>query len=68
MTASADMIIERHPLVNRFISPNEVGSYNPAAYVAGIVKGMLDAASFVRDTVQRHARHSADLPSSTRRK
>eukprot|EP00735_Rhodelphis_limneticus_P006579 TRINITY_DN18_c0_g1::TRINITY_DN18_c0_g1_i1::g.14759::m.14759 TRINITY_DN18_c0_g1::TRINITY_DN18_c0_g1_i1::g.14759 ORF type:complete len:209 (-),score=19.89,sp/Q54YG5/TPPC5_DICDI/65.56/8e-82,TRAPP/PF04051.11/1.3e-43,VanZ/PF04892.7/0.091 TRINITY_DN18_c0_g1_i1:62-661(-) len=41
------MISEREPLVNRFISvPSELSSLNCAAFVAGIVRGILDRAGF----------------------
>mmetsp|Transcript_15390 Transcript_15390/g.36361 ORF Transcript_15390/g.36361 Transcript_15390/m.36361 type:complete len:195 (-) Transcript_15390:44-628(-) len=41
------MINEKEPLVNKFISvPRELGSLNCGAFVAGVVKGMLDAAEF----------------------
>jgi len=43
-----DMIIENQPLVNRFIStPKDFAGLNCAAYVAGIVQGILDAADLV---------------------
>jgi hypothetical protein len=43
------MIREAEPLTNHFISmPKELARLNPAAFVAGILHGMLDAASFVR--------------------
>eukprot|EP00163_Fabomonas_tropica_P024174 TRINITY_DN417_c1_g1_i2.p1 TRINITY_DN417_c1_g1~~TRINITY_DN417_c1_g1_i2.p1 ORF type:complete len:187 (+),score=16.86 TRINITY_DN417_c1_g1_i2:277-837(+) len=41
------MINERDPLVNRFISvPKEYGQLNCGAFVAGIVKGILDGGGF----------------------
>eukprot|EP00850_Spirogloea_muscicola_P021855 SM000265S09776 [mRNA] locus=s265:166499:168643:+ [translate_table: standard] len=41
------MISERELLVNRFISvPRDMGSFNCGAFVAGIVKGVLDNAGF----------------------
>ena len=44
----ADMVNEADPLVNKFISvPREMGALNCAAFVAGIIKGVLDAAGFV---------------------
>ena len=42
------MVNEADPLVNKFISvPREMGSLNCAAFVAGVIKGVLDAAGFV---------------------
>jgi len=44
-----DMISENEPLVSKFIStPREMTQLNCAAFVAGIVEGILDAAEFVR--------------------
>lgn len=41
------MISEREMLVNKYISvPKDMGSFNPGAFVAGIVKGVLDGAGF----------------------
>lgn len=41
------MISERELLVNRFISvPKDMGNFNCGAFVAGIVKGVLDGAGF----------------------
>jgi hypothetical protein len=41
------MIADKSPLVNRFISmPRDMQHLNCAAYVAGILKGALDAAGF----------------------
>eukprot|EP01094_Clydonella_sp_ATCC50884_P017358 TRINITY_DN3002_c0_g1_i6.p1 TRINITY_DN3002_c0_g1~~TRINITY_DN3002_c0_g1_i6.p1 ORF type:complete len:192 (+),score=58.86 TRINITY_DN3002_c0_g1_i6:111-686(+) len=48
------MIIEKHPLVNRFISPTELGMYNPAAFTAGVVQGLLDGSSFHTEKVTAH--------------
>ena len=40
-------IIEKEPLVNRFISvPKDKGSLNCAAFVAGIIEAVLDGANF----------------------
>lgn len=48
-TANQYMIREDEPLTNAFISmPKEYSRVNVAAFTAGIIKGMLDAASFVR--------------------
>ena len=42
------MVNEADPLVNKFISvPREMGSLNCAAFVAGVIKGVLDGAGFV---------------------
>ncbi|KAL1563491.1 Trafficking protein particle complex subunit 5 [Salvia divinorum] len=41
------MISEKEVLVNRFISvPKDTGGFNCGAFVAGIVKGVLDNAGF----------------------
>lgn len=41
------MISEKELLVNRFISvPKDMGAFNCGAYVAGIVKGVLDGSGF----------------------
>ncbi|KAG6476227.1 trafficking protein particle complex subunit 5-like isoform X2 [Zingiber officinale] len=41
------MISEKELLVNRFISiPKDMGAFNCGAFVAGIVKGVLDSAGF----------------------
>ncbi|OEL28435.1 Trafficking protein particle complex subunit 5 [Dichanthelium oligosanthes] len=41
------MISEKELLVNRFISvPKDMGAFNCGAFVAGIVKGVLDNAGF----------------------
>merc|ERR1712133_131832 len=40
-------VIEKEPLVNKFISvPKDKGSLNCAAFVAGIVEAVLDGANF----------------------
>ena len=42
------MVNEADPIVNKFISvPREMGSLNCAAFVAGVIKGVLDGAGFV---------------------
>lgn len=44
-----DMIIENAVLVNKFIStPKDLSGLNCAAFVAGVVEGILDGADFVR--------------------
>ncbi|CAM6123315.1 unnamed protein product [Calypogeia fissa] len=41
------MISEKELLVNRFISvPKDMGAFNCGAFVAGVVKGVLDSAGF----------------------
>lgn len=43
------MIIDQLPLTNKFISvPKEMSALNCAAFIAGVVKGVLDATNFVR--------------------
>lgn len=43
------MIHDTDPLVNRFISiPPSLGQLNCAAYVAGVMSGMLECAQLVR--------------------
>ena len=45
------MIIDEMPITNKFVSvPKEMGSLNCAAFVAGVVKGVLDATNFVSST------------------
>jgi tetrahydromethanopterin S-methyltransferase subunit D len=42
------MIIENQPLVNRYIStPKDLSGLNTAAFVAGIIQGILDGADLV---------------------
>ena len=42
------MIIDHQPITNKFISvPKELGALNCAAFIAGVVKGVLDATDFV---------------------
>lgn len=44
----ADMIHEKEPVTNAFVSvPSDMGQLNCAAYIAGIIAGVLDGASFV---------------------
>lgn len=43
------MIHENEPLTNRFISvPPDLGQLNCAAYIAGIIRGILNTGGFVR--------------------
>jgi trafficking protein particle complex subunit 5 len=44
-----DMIHENNPVTNTFVSlPADMGQLNCAAYLAGIIAGVLDSAKFVR--------------------
>jgi hypothetical protein len=44
MMRLADMIHEREPIVNTYISvPKEYGHLNCASFIAGIVHGILDS-------------------------
>jgi hypothetical protein len=46
-TANAYMIRDDEPLTNYFISvPRDLGRFNPASYMAGILRGVLDAGGF----------------------
>ena len=46
---SLDMIREKSPLTNRFVSvPKDLGKLNCAAMIAGIIRGVLVASDFVR--------------------
>jgi len=41
------MIIDADPVTNRFVSvPSDMGSFNCAAFIAGIVAGILESAAF----------------------
>ena len=45
------MIHDSNPVTNTYISvPNDLGQLNCAAYVAGIIAGVLDSAKMVRMT------------------
>ena len=47
------MISEKISLVNKYVSvPKDMGQMNPASFVAGIVKGILDSADFVSCLLQ----------------
>ncbi|KAK3708343.1 Trafficking protein particle complex subunit 31 [Vermiconidia calcicola] len=49
------MIIDNEPVVNSYISiPKEMSQLNCAAFVAGIIEGMCDAAGFSTDGVSAH--------------
>ncbi|EME85670.1 uncharacterized protein MYCFIDRAFT_210294 [Pseudocercospora fijiensis CIRAD86] len=49
------MIVDNEPLVNTFISiPKEMSQLNCAAFVAGIIEGMCDAAGFSTEGVTAH--------------
>jgi len=44
----ADMIHEKEPITNTFVSvPVDMGQLNCSAYIAGLIAGILDGASFV---------------------
>ena len=46
-TANSYMIRDDDPLTNAFISiPKDLARFNPASFMAGIVRGVLDAAGF----------------------
>ncbi len=45
-----DYIYDLDPVTNRFISvPKEMGQLNCAAFIGGIIRGVLDSANFVRN-------------------
>jgi hypothetical protein len=49
------MIVDNEPIVNTFISiPKEMSQLNCAAFVAGMIEGMCDAAGFSTDGVTAH--------------
>jgi hypothetical protein len=49
------MIVDNEPIVNTFISiPKEMSQLNCAAFVAGIIEGMCDAAGFATEGVSAH--------------
>lgn len=49
------MIVDNEPLVNTFISiPKEMSQLNCAAFVAGVIEGICDAAGFGTDGVSAH--------------
>ncbi|KAF1826895.1 TRAPP I complex [Dissoconium aciculare CBS 342.82] len=49
------MIVDNEPIVNTFISiPKEMSQLNCAAFVAGMIEGMCDAAGFSTDGVSAH--------------
>lgn len=46
------MIHDSSPVTNTYISvPNDLGQLNCAAYIAGIIAGILDSAKFVSSSV-----------------
>jgi hypothetical protein len=56
-----DMINEKEPLVNTFISvPKDMGNLNCAAFVAGVVHGILDS-GWSRPETSQLARIELDL-------
>jgi len=59
------MVNESDPLVNKFISvPRELGALNCAAFVAGVIKGVLDAAGFPAN-VNAHSVPAEGQPNRT---
>ena len=51
-----DMIHESAPVTNAFVSvPADMGQLNCAAFLAGIIAGVLDSARFVSHTVTYRA-------------
>lgn len=55
------MVIDNEPLVNTYISiPKEMSQLNCAAFVAGIIEGMCDAAGFSTDGVTAHSSGEGD--------
>ena len=55
------MITDNEPLVNTYISiPKEMSQLNCAAYVAGIIEGVCDAAGFSTDGVTAHSAGEGD--------
>ena len=49
MSFDPDMIHEYSPITNAFVSvPADMGQLNCAAFIAGILAGILDASKFVR--------------------
>lgn len=60
----SDYIEEAEPLVNKYISvPTDYGHFNCAAFSAGIINGVLDAAGFPAEvTAKVLARNGDDDP------
>ena len=51
-----DMIHEREPITNIFVSaPADMSQLNCAAFVAGIISGVLNGASFVSSSSSKSA-------------
>ena len=49
------MIYETAPVTNQYISvPPDLGHLNCAAYIAGVVAGILDGANFVSESSVKH--------------
>ena len=47
-----DMIYENNPITNAFISvPSDMGQLNCAAFIAGIIAGILDSSKLVRTLI-----------------
>eukprot|EP01028_Stygiella_incarcerata_P001334 TRINITY_DN1223_c0_g1_i2.p1 TRINITY_DN1223_c0_g1~~TRINITY_DN1223_c0_g1_i2.p1 ORF type:complete len:187 (+),score=51.26 TRINITY_DN1223_c0_g1_i2:108-668(+) len=58
------MIADRMPLVNRFVSvPRDMPHLNCAAYVAGIIQGVLDGSGFPAQV----SAHTVDTPGTGKR-
>ena len=48
LTVIIDMIYENAPITNAFVSvPADMSQFNGAAYIAGIIAGIMDSAKFV---------------------
>lgn len=55
------MIIDNEPVVNTYIStPKEISTLNCAAFVAGIIEGICDAANFTTHGVSAHSSGEGD--------
>ncbi len=51
------MIRDEDPATNSFISvPKDASRFNPAAFVAGIIRGTLDSAGFVSIVITENVR------------
>lgn len=55
------MIFDNEPVVNSFVSiPKEMSQLNCAAFVAGVVEGVCDAAGFATEGVSAHSAGEGD--------
>lgn len=62
----ADYIEEAQPLVNKYISvPSDYGHFNCAAFTAGIINGVLDAAGFPAEVTAKVLAKSGDSDAGT---